>query len=427
MATKNLNDFKIKNDFPWFKNHPDLVFFDSAATTLKPKVVIDAVTNYYQNYGTNSHSSDFPLGYETNKIYQDTRETVAQLIKCQPNEVVFCASTTFALNQIAYSLSFYLKPGDEILLTVSEHSSLLLPFYRLAQEKKIILKFIEVTDDGLITIENLKKALTNKTRIVAFANVNNSFATVNDVKAITKVINNYQLKNLSEVEWPFEKILVVIDGAQAVSHIETNVKDWAIDFFAFSGHKIFGPTGIAVWWIKAEWLPLLKPLILGGGMSGRIDKDGHFTLLEPPDVFEAGTPNLAGVFGLKLAIEYLLKVGVTTIAQHQKQLKQYALSQFKKNLADKVTIYNERQGAATLLFNVNNVFAEDVANYLGHKNICLRSGNFCARLLSDVIKSASSLRVSFFIYNTEKDVDKLVLALQQGFKDGGDFLNDFFK
>jgi len=162
-------------------------------------------------------------------------------------------------------------------------------------------------------------------------------------------------------------------------------------------------------------------------MSGRIDKDGHFTLLEAPDVFEAGTPNLAGVFGLKLAIEYLLKVGVTTIAQHQKQLKQYALSQFKKNLADKVTIYNERQGAATLLFNVNNVFAEDVANYLGHKNICLRSGNFCARLLSDVIKSASSLRVSFFIYNTEKDVDKLVLALQQGFKDGGDFLNDFFK
>lgn len=427
MATKNLKVSKIKNDFPWFKRHPDLVFFDNAATTLKPKVVIEAIANYYQEYSTNSHNTDFPLGYETNKIYQDTRATVAKLINCQTAEVIFASSTTFALNQIAYSLSFYLKPGDEVLLTTAEHSSLLLPFYRLAQEQKVILKFIELTDDGLITIENLKKALTNKTRVVAFANVNNSFAAVNDVKALTKVINNYQLKNLNVREWPFKKVLVVVDGAQAVSHIKTNVTDWAIDFFAFSGHKIFAPTGIAVWWTKITWLPWLKPLILGGGSNRRINKDGNFTLLAPPDAFEAGTPNLAGVFGLKTAIEYLLKIGVTKIAEHQKQLKQYAINQFRNNLANKITIYNEKQGTATLLFNVKNVFAEDVANYLGHKNICLRSGNFCAKLLSEVIKSASSLRVSFFIYNTEKDVDKLVWALQQGFKDGGDFLNDFFK
>lgn len=426
MATKNSNFSQIKNDFPFFKNHSDLVFFDNAATTLKPKVVIDAVANYYQKYSTNSHSADFPLGYETIQIYQATRKTVAELINCQTNEVMFCPSTTFALNQIAYSLSFYLKPGDEILLTTSEHSSLLLPFYRLAQEQKVILKFIELTDDGLVTIENLQKVLTNKTRVVAFANVNNSFASVNDVKAITKVINNYQLKNLSEIDWPFKKILVVIDGAQAVSHVVTNVKDWVIDFFAFSGHKVFGPTGIAVWWTKTAWLPLLKPLILGGGMNGNIDKTGHYTLLKAPEVFEGGTPNLAGVFGLKVAIEYLLKIGITKIAQHQNQLKQYAIKQFKNNFVDKITIYNEKQAGATLLFNVNHVFAEDVANYLGHKNICLRSGNFCAKLLSEAIRSVSSLRVSFFVYNTEKDVDKLVLALQQGFKDGGDFLNEFF-
>lgn len=427
MANKNSNFSKIKNDFPFFKNHRDLIFFDNAATTLKPKIVIRAVSDYYQKYNTNTHSNDFPLALETNNLYQDTRKTVAQLINCQSNEVIFCSSTTFALNQIAYSLSFYLKPGDEIVLTTCEHSSLLLPFYRLAEEKKIILKFIEVTIDGMITIENLKKVLTNKTRVVAFANVNNSFATVNDVKEITKVINNYQLKNLVEIEWPFKKILVIIDAAQGISHVKTNVKDWAIDFLAFSGHKIFGPTGIAVWWTRTEWLSLLKPLILGGGMNGRIYKDGHFTFLNPPDVFEGGTPNLAGVFGLKAAVEYLLKIGVTNITQHQKQLKQYAIGQFKKYLADKVTIYNERQGTGTLLFNVNNVFAEDVANYLGHKNICLRSGNFCAKLLSEVIKCASSLRISFFIYNSEKDIDKLILALQQGFKDGGDFLNDFFK
>lgn len=427
MAIRNVNFSKIKNDFPFFKSHPDLVFFDNAATTLKPKIVIDTINNYYQEYSTNIHNTDFPLAFATNNLYQDTRKTVAELINCQANEVIFCASTTFALNQIAYSLSFYLKPGDEVLLTTSEHSSLLLPFYRLAQEKKVILKFIEITNDGLITIENLKKSLTNKTRIVAFANVNNSFASVNDVKTIAKVINNYQLKNLSETEWPFKKIFLVIDGAQAISHVKTNVKDWAIDFFAFSGHKIFGPTGIAVWWTKTEWLPLLKPLILGGGMSSRIDKNGHFTFLKPPDVFEGGTPNIAGVFGLKVAIEYLLKIGVTNIAQHQNQLKQYAISQFKKNFPNKITIYNEKQGTGTLLFNVDNIFAEDVANYLGCRNICLRSGDFCAKLLSEVIKSVSSLRISFFIYNTEKDVDKLIIALQQGFKDGGDFLNDFFK
>ncbi|MDQ7983200.1 MAG: aminotransferase class V-fold PLP-dependent enzyme [Spiroplasma sp.] len=430
MANKNSNFSKLKNlknDFPWFKNHRDLVFFDSAATTLKPQVVINAISNYYQKYSTNTHSIDFPVALDTNTIYQDTRKIVAQLLNCQADEIVFCPSATFALNQIAYSLGFYLKPGDEVILTACEHSSLLLPFYRLAQEKKIVLKFIEVASDGLITVENLTKVLTNKTRIVAFANVNNSLGTVNDVKQLTKVINHYSLKNLSDAVWPFKKILVLIDAAQSISHIKTNVQDWAVDFLAFSGHKIFGPTGIAVWWGKKQWLRLLKPLILGGGMNGRIYQDGNFTFLNPPDVFEGGSPNIAGVFGLQAAIEYLLKIGVTNIAQHQIQLKQYAVREFKKHFPNQIIIYNENQATGTLLFNVNNVFAEDVANYLGHKNICLRSGNFCAKLLSTVIKCASSLRVSFFVYNNETDIDKLVLALQQGFKDGGDFLNDFFK
>lgn len=420
------NFSKIRNDFPFFKKNHNLIFFDSAATNLKPKVVIAAINNYYQNYSTNTHSIDFPLGTETYTIYENCRKDIADFINCQSNEVIFCPSATFALNQITYSLNQYLKAGDEIILTNCEHSSLLLPFYRLAQEKKVVLKFIEVTNEGLILVENLKKILTKKTRIVAFANVNNSFGTVNNVKELTKVIKNHKIDNISLKEWPFEKVLVLIDGTQAINHITTNVSDWNVDFFTFSAHKIFGPTGIAVWWSKERWLKLFKPLILGGGMNGRIYKDGTFTFLDFPYCFEAGTPNIAGVFGLKAAIKYVKDIGLNNIYQYEKELKKYAVQQLKKYFFDKIIIYNEKQESNILLFNVNNVFAEDVANYLGYRKIALRSGNFCAKLLSEVINCVSSLRISFSIYNNKRDIDNLILALQQGFEDGGDFLNEFF-
>lgn len=421
------NFSNIKSDFPFFKKNPDLVFFDSAATNLKPKAVIDAITNYYQNYSTNTHSTDFPLAVATKDIYESCRQDVAEFINCQKNEVVFCSSATFALNQIAYSISQYLKKGDEIVLTTCEHSSLLLPFYNLIKEKKIVLKFIEVTNNGLITVENLKKVLTKKTRVVAFASMNNSLGTINNVKEITKFIKNYQIEKLSPSIWPFEKALVLIDGAQAINHNATNVSEWNIDFFVFSAHKLFGPTGIAVWWSKTKWLNVLKPLILGGGMNGRVYKDGSFTFVKPPYCFEAGTPNIAGVFGLQAALKYVSKIGIDNIYQHEKELKKYAIEQFHKLLSNKVTIYNESQESGILLFNVDRVAAEDVANYLGHKKIALRSGSFCAKLISEVINCASSLRVSFAIYNNKKDIDQLVSSLQEGFNEGGDFLNEFFR
>jgi len=197
----NNKDFSnFKSDFPFFKKNHDLVFFDSAATSLKPKIVIDAVNNYYQNYSTNTHSVDFLLAMETKNIYENCRQDIADFINCQNNEIIFCPSATFAFNQIAYSLSLYLKAGDEIVLTACEHSSLLLPFYRLVQEKKIILKFIEVSDEGLITVEKLKKVLTKKTKIVAFANMNNSFGTINNVKKLTEIVKNFQIEEINKKE-----------------------------------------------------------------------------------------------------------------------------------------------------------------------------------------------------------------------------------
>ncbi|MGL5268487.1 MAG: aminotransferase class V-fold PLP-dependent enzyme [Spiroplasma sp.] len=417
----------IKSDFPFFKKNSDWVFFDGAATNLKPRVVIEAINNYYQNYSTNPHSIDYPLAVEAINIYENCRQDIAEFINAQNNEIIFCPSATFALNQIAYSVGKYLESGDEIVLTTCEHSSLLLPFYRLAQEKKITLKFVEVTNDGLVKEENLKKVLTKKTRIVAFASMNNSFGTVNDVKKLTKIVKNHQIEKISSENWPFKKVLVLIDGAQAVSHIVTNVSEWDIDFFTFSAHKIFGPTGIAVWWAKIKWLNFLQPLILGGGMNGRIYKNGTFSFLKPPYCFEAGTPNIAGVFGLQAAINFVRKIKISNIYQHEKELKKYAVNQFKKRLGKKIVIYNEQQESGILLFNVTNVFAEDVANYLGHKKIALRSGNFCAKLISEIINCASSLRVNFSIYNSKEDIDQLISALESGFKDGGDFLNEFFK
>lgn len=423
--TKNFS--KIKAEFPFFKKNRNLVFFDNAATSLKPKVVIDAVNDYYQNYGANIHTQDFPLAVKTKEVYESCRQDVADFINAQKDEVVFCPSTTFALNQIAYSLEQYLTEGDEIVLTMFEHSSLLLPFYRLAAEKKVILKFIDVASDGLITEANLKKVLTKKTRLVAFANMNNSLGTINDVKKLTKVVKNFKIAKKSLTAWPFAKALVLVDGAQAVNHLPTNVKQWDIDFFTFSAHKLFGPTGIAVWWTKAEWLALLQPLILGGGMNGRIYKDGSYTLVDGPDRFEGGTPNIAGVFGLKAAIKYLTTIGIGNIYQYEQDLKEYALKQLKAHFADKIVIYNQEQKSGMILFNVVNVAAEEVASYLGKEHIALRSGNFCAKLLAEKIPCASSLRISFSIYNNKKDVDRLILALQKGFENGGDFLNEFFE
>ncbi|WP_342276887.1 aminotransferase class V-fold PLP-dependent enzyme [Spiroplasma endosymbiont of Nebria brevicollis] len=426
MSNKN-NDFNnIKLDFPFFKKNPNLTYLDTSATSLKPQVVIDAIQEYYEKYCINTHSQDYPLAEEGNEIFEDTRKIVAQFINSDSDEVVFCPSATFAYNQIVFGLEPYLQKGDEVVLSSLEHSSLLLPFYRLVESKNIKIKFIETTSDGIITVENLKKILTPKTRVVAFANVNNSLAAVNNTQQLTKSIKDYGITNLKDDKWVFKNILVVVDGAQAVGHIETDVKSWSIDFFAFSGHKIFGPTGIGVWWGKKQWLNMLQPLLLGGGMNGRIYKDGTYNLLDSPYRFEGGTQNLAGVFGLRSAITYILNIGIKNIYNHEINLKNYAVKQLRKHIGNKIEIYNKDIKSGNLIFNIKKVFAQDVSNYLGTQNICVRSGTFCAKLLPETVNVEATVRVSFYIYNTKADVDALILALKKGINEGGDFLNEFF-
>ncbi len=426
MNKKNINDNNFKADFPFFKNNPDLVYLDTAASSLKPQVVIDAIKGYYEQYCINPHSQDYQLAVKGNDIFEDTRKIISKFINSNENEIVFCSSATFAFNQIAFGLEKYLQENDEILLTNLEHSSLLLPFYRLIKTKKIKIKFIETNNHGVITIEKLKKVLTPKTRIVAFANINNSLAIENDTEKLTNVIKDYGQKYLKSNDWVFKNILVVIDGAQSIGHIKTDVKKWNIDFFAFSGHKVFGPTGIGVFWGKNEWLNILEPLILGGGMNDCIATNGKFSLLASPTRFEGGTQNIAGVFGLGAAIKYLLSIGMVNIKNHQISLKKYALQQLTKHLSNNIEIYNDNINSSNIIFNINNVFAQDVANFLGTQNICVRSGTYCAKLLSNTLNTSATIRVSLYIYNCKKDIDLLVTALKKGINEGGDFLNEFF-
>lgn len=422
----NNNDNKFKPDFPFFKNNPNLVYLDSAASTLKPQVVIDTVKKYYEQYCTNPHSQDYQLAIEGNDIFENTRKIISKFINSDQQEVVFCPSATFAYNQIAFGLEKYLEANDEILLTMLEHSSLLLPFYRLVQTKNIKIKFIETNDQGVITIENLKKVLTPKTRIVAFANINNSLAVTNNTEKLTKFIKDYGKNNFENSNWIFKNILVIIDGAQAVGHIKTDVKKWGIDFFAFSGHKVFGPTGIGVFWGKKQLLNAIEPLILGGGMNGDIGTNGKVDLLTSPARFEGGTQNIAGVFGLGAAIKYLLNIGIENIRNHEIFLKKYAVTQLMQHLPNNIEIYNISDDSGNLIFNIKKVFAQDVASFLATQKICLRSGVYCAKLLVNKINVEATVRVSFYIYNCQKDVDLLVAALQKGIKEGGDFLNEFF-
>lgn len=422
---KTKKNHNIKSDFPFFNNNPQLVYLDSSATVLKPQSVINAINSYYNQYSINTHSQDYNLAVIGNNIFEDTRKIISTFINGTPNEIVFCPSATFAYNQIAFSLEQYLTAGDEILVTTLEHSSLLLPFYRLVTRKKVVIKFIETNDAGVITIANLKKVLSVKTKIVAFANINNSLAMENDTEELTKFIKTYGQTMIKTTKWPFANILVIIDGAQSISHIKTDVKKWDIDFFGFSGHKIFGPTGIGVWWGKKQWLTLLEPLLLGGGMTSNFNTNS-FKLLDSPYCFEAGTPNMAGVFGLQAAIKYVMKIGITTIRTHEIALKKYAVAQLTKYCGDQIKIYNHDGTAGNLIFNIKGVSSQDVANYLGTQNICVRSGTYCAKLLPQTLNSATTVRASFFIYNDFADIDALVNTLKKGINNGGDFLNAFF-
>lgn len=400
---------KIRKDFPMLNKEKPLIFFDNASTTFKPQCVIDAIADYYSNYCSNIHDGDYGISHIAQRKFNEVRAKVAKFINCSPKEVCFTAGDTAGLNILAYAISDTLKAGDEVLLTVAEHASNILPWFKKAQERGIVIKYIPLTDDGRLTIENVKNTITEKTKVISIANVTNVLGYNIDVKELCKVAHEHGT-------------LVVIDGAQSVPHIKTDVRDWNVDFLVFSAHKMCGPTGVGVLYGKYELLDKLTPPFMGGGMNSRFDTCGNYSLMLPPEKYEYGTQNIAGVIGFGAAVDYIMSIGIDNINQYEHELKEYAVKRLMAEVPN-IKIYNPNSDTDIITFNMEGVFAQDLATHFSSYDICVRSGQHCAKILLDFLKVPATVRASFAFYNTKEEVDRFIEIAKRG----EEYLDAFFK
>ena len=387
-----------RDDFTILRNNK-IVYFDNAATTLKPDMVRDAVIKYYDIYTSNIHRGDYTNSLKVSKLYDECRSLVANYINARhPSEIVFTSGTTESLNDIAFGyFKKYLKKDDEVLITETEHASNILPWFILQKEIGIKVSYIPLDDKNEVTVDNLKKVINGKTKVVSIAHITNVIGDVRDIKAISKVCHD-------------NGILIVVDAAQSIAHHHIDVQEMNIDFLAFSGHKMYAPTGIGVLYGKFDLLKELSPFKYGGGMNALFNKDGYLELKDLPDKLEGGTPNIEGVLGLAEAIRYINNVGLDNIYKYERDLQKYLVSELKK--LDFVTVYNKDNDSVIVAFNVNGIFSQDVAIYLDKYKICVRAGNHCAKLSKDVFDVANTCRVSLSFYNTREEVDLLINVLK---------------
>ena len=385
-----------REDFPLLKKN--IVYLDNGATTLKPKVVIDKMNKYYLEHTANIHRGDYDLATKTNELYDNVREIVREFVNCDYREVIYTSGTTMSLNMVVFGyMKKHLKKGDEVLLNKGEHASNVLPWIKLSEEIGIVIKYVPLNDNYELTLDNIKKCVAKKTKVISLAHVSNVIGDVRDIKSIGKFCKE-------------KNILFNVDGAQSVPHMKVDFKDSNIDFLSFSGHKMCGPTGIGILVGRKELLEDMNPIFLGGGMNNYFEEDGSYELKEVPTKFEAGTPPIAEVIGLGETIKYLMNIGMDKIHKHEVELKKYLLEQVKD--IDNLIIYNKNSNSGILAFNIDGVFAQDTAIYLNHYNIAVRAGNHCTKLLKDEIGVKNTVRVSIYFYNNKEDIDILVKALK---------------
>ncbi len=407
-----INVDQIRKDFPMLngrtmQGHP-LIYLDNGATTLKPQIVIDKIVDYLSHYSANAHRGDYDLSHEVDVAYEHAREIAKQFINAkQKEEIVFTSGTTDSLNLVAYGYArVHLKKGDEILLTVSEHASNTLPWFDVAREIGASIQYIELDEEGRVTLDNVKKAISDKTKMICIAQVTNVLGFNAPMKEICAYAHE-------------RGIVVSVDGAQSVPHQKTDVQDTDIDFLSFSGHKMCGPTGVGILYGKYELLSMMKPTRLGGGSNSRYNSCGVVTLKNPPYRFEAGTPHIEGAIGLGAAMEYLMNIGMDNIYQYEKELRDYCIQQLKQ--LDNVEIYNEKSHGA-IAFNIKGVFSQDAASLFNTYGIAIRAGQHCAKILDEFLEVTSTCRVSFYFYNTYEEIDRFIEVV----KKGDDFLDAFF-
>ena len=390
-----------REDFPMLNQ--DYIYFDNGATTFKPNKVIQSVVDYYTKYTANSHRGDYDLSQKVDYLYESTRDVVKNFIKANNSkEIIFTSGTTMSLNMIVFGfMKYFLKAGDEVLITKAEHASNVLPWLELEKEIGIVVKYIPLDDNHKVTIENVKNSITKNTKVISLAYVTNVIGDVRPIKEIASLIHA-------------NNGLIVVDGAQSVPHIKTDVTYDDIDFLAFSGHKMLAPTGIGVLYAKEKYLELMKPLSYGGGMNSRFESNKEVEYKELPLRLEAGTQNIAGVLGLQAAIKYIEEIGIEKIHEHEIELKNYLLTKLKE--IDNIEIYNQESDTGIIVFNIKNIFSEDTSRYLNHYHICVRAGNHCTKMVKDEIGIKNTCRISFYLYNTKEEIDKLIEVLKDNKK-----------
>ena len=381
----NRDDFKVLDT--------GIIYFDNAATTLKPKQVINDIVSYYRDYTANVHRGDYDNAVKVSNLYEDTRRVVKDFINAKSDkEIIFTSGATDSLNRIVFGYFKNLPKDCEVLLTKSEHASNILPW----QELGINIKYIPLDHNYEVTLENVINSITPKTKVISLAHITN---VIGDIRPIKEIIKYAHEKN----------IIVVVDGAQSVPHLKVDVQDLDIDFLVFSGHKMCGPTGLGVLYGKEKLLANLKPLAFGGGMNVGFSSDGTRIYEEVPWLHEAGTPNIEGVIGLASAIKYLDSVGMDKIEAYEQELKRYAISLLENN--PNLIIYNKHSKSGIISFNYRGLSSQELTIYLNKYNIALRSGSHCAKVLSDEIGISNTCRMSLYFYNTKEEIDKFVRVL----------------
>lgn len=407
MQSTELSIENIRKDFPILKrkvrDNKPLVYLDNASTTQKPKQVIDALTNYYNNYNANIHRSVYSIAEEATEAYEKVRDKVAKFLNISKREeIIFVRGTTEGINLVAYAWGRkHIKEGDIIVTTEYEHHSNIVPWQLLVKEKGAKLEYIEIDDNGELILDQLDKYLaTGKVKLVVFSLMSNVLGTISDAEKIISKCHEAGVKTL-------------VDAAQAVPHMSVDVTKLGCDFFAFSAHKMLGPTGIGVLWVRKSVLETMDPFHGGGDMIREVHKY-ETTWNDLPYKFEAGTPNIADVIGFGSAIDYLSQLGMETVRKHEMELTQYALD--KMSQIKGIVIYGPKdvsKRGGVISFNFHDVHPHDVATIVDREGIAIRSGHHCAQVLMEKLNVAATNRASFYIYNTKQDVDKLIQSLEK--------------
>lgn len=393
----------IKDDFPILKNR-NIAYLDSGATSQKPQAVIDAISEFYKKCNANPHRGAYALSQEATEVYENTRTKIAEFINAKHREeIIFSKNATESLNLIAYSYGLEnIEKDDEIVISIMEHHSNLVPWQKVAKTKQAKLNYMYINENFELSDEEIESKITDKTKIVGITHVSNVLGTINNIEKIIKYAHK-------------KGAIVIVDASQSIPHMKIDVQALNADFLVFSGHKMLSPLGIGVLYGKKELLDNMTPFLMGGDMIEYVyEQDTTFASL--PNKFEAGTQNVEGVIGLGAAIDYIESLGYDKIEQIEREIVQYAIEELRKlNFLDLYLTKNNENHSAVISFNIKGVHPHDVASILDAEGVCVRSGNHCAQPLMRFLGIDSTCRASFYIYNTKEDVDRLVEALNKAY------------